>query len=1121
MQHVRPLSRFSCHPRPRAAKLLSRDQHYRSAGSRTRFLYDDLTPGGRAEQRSFATASASSTSAVEPSFLDRHAEMQHANRSMLRPYQHLRLHSGDSFGAVGPAGVATSSAGAAAATSVSLQNNPWLPSSETMPKSVPLAMPKLVVEPSRSTKINATSTPSPADWLREMRSILDSRLHVTGAILFRNVLSDKFGFHDVTSQLGYPPINSYAGGAALREEVGADGTKAETDDETAPASKGPQHQAVSAPAAAAVFTASDELPVVILEPHQEASYMPSYPQKFFLYCSVPAVEGGESCVTDMRAVTADLLAEKPELMEKLKRKKVRYIFRMGADSAAYYNWPKQLGNGTADKEAVEKMLHERYVNRDLRTNWSDNATGRGLVKELLSSSSSDNSTSRGKSLPLPELEFSYTNEAFVEHPTTGEILFFNQAAVCHSSYFSYHPDWKPVTKSATVPGGKNHEDKTRDHDVPRWIRISENNTAQYAPFDTCFGDGEPFSEDDVSSIRRTVWKHTIALKAEKHDLLVLDNLLAAHGRFGWDGDKFERKLQVSLMEPGMWGRSENNSATTEVEEGAGEPFKEVAPNKLTAEAASTQEINLPSSSTSPFGIFPAPANADSPALLPSLLHQLPDFNGLLVFRNAGSVFAKNLQEAILAAAADDENGTRGSSASDPPSSVLLAKELFGLDRASTTKCIFIEDVDNCKSASAPFELVAKPTSSTSTASCPDSTTSDVLFEDAAKKTTPPSLVLHPLHGRMSVTSAALADATGLVLKPKNAPATTMLKQGSSFSADNAKIKLQPNDVILVDRLLADIEELPGAAIVVGGGSSSTAPARHQGSDAYDSASRTTMTAPVQLSWSESRADLWSSAEKFTTHVTEHFHPKNPFNYVQPFSLLSSLEKDIELKRDMARAHRLLNHFELDELVWNHVSGRSFARKNRFFISNGDKTFEQMCEQDMVLESNGSNQTGQVIHGAVYMARPDVNAIVHAHSPAVVACCCLKNGLEILDQRGGGHLHRIVYYDWNGISDSLEKECRLFMECVAFEKVNTIMLKHHGALVLGGTVREAFVNYFYLERLCENWLKVNASNLEIERPKAEVAQESAAFFDLPQYKAGNKEWAPLAAMVHRNLGGIQF
>lgn len=185
----------------------------------------------------------------------------------------------------------------------------------------------------------------------------------------------------------------------------------------------------------------------------------------------------------------------------------------------------------------------------------------------------------------------------------------------------------------------------------------------------------------------------------------------------------------------------------------------------------------------------------------------------------------------------------------------------------------------------------------------------------------------------------------------------------------------------------------------------------------------------------------------------------------------------------------------------------------------------------VLDGDSTNDTGGVIHGAIYRARPDVKAIVHAHSPAVVAVTCLKHGLEILDQRGGGLLNRIVYYDWQGISDSAD-ECASLMECATLAgfQANTIMLRHHGALVLGGNVREAFVNYFYLERVCETFLKTAGLGLAgaggeeggvggslgkaVAFPDEKVARESAKFFDWPQYKPGNREWAALSELIEK-------
>ena len=44
-------------------------------------------------------------------------------------------------------------------------------------------------------------------------------------------------------------------------------------------------------------------------------------------------------------------------------------------------------------------------------------------------------------------------------------------------------------------------------------------------------------------------------------------------------------------------------------------------------------------------------------------------------------------------------------------------------------------------------------------------------------------------------------------------------------------------------------------------------------------------------------------------------------------------------------------------------------------------------------SNSGNVTANIIHDAVYDARPDVKAVVHLHTPAAVAVSCLEQGVD--------------------------------------------------------------------------------------------------------------------------------
>ena len=74
---------------------------------------------------------------------------------------------------------------------------------------------------------------------------------------------------------------------------------------------------------------------------------------------------------------------------------------------------------------------------------------------------------------------------------------------------------------------------------------------------------------------------------------------------------------------------------------------------------------------------------------------------------------------------------------------------------------------------------------------------------------------------------------------------------------------------------------------------------------------------------------------------------------------------------------------LPQLVWNHISCRV---GDKTLITPGGVLFDEVTPENLVMDS--SNITANVIHDAVYAARPDVSAVVHLHTEASVAVSCL-------------------------------------------------------------------------------------------------------------------------------------
>ncbi|MET7456742.1 TauD/TfdA family dioxygenase [Streptomyces sp. NPDC005574] len=117
-----------------------------------------------------------------------------------------------------------------------------------------------------------------------------------------------------------------------------------------------------------------------------------------------------------------------------------------------------------------------------------------------------------------------TCQASTTHPVTGETVWMNQAHLFHVSSLN------PLTREALL-------DLMDEQDLPR---------------NAYLGDGTPISDADLSEIRAAFEAETVTFQWHDGDVLIVDNLAMAHGRFSYEG---ERKLLVAMT--GSIGSSRN------------------------------------------------------------------------------------------------------------------------------------------------------------------------------------------------------------------------------------------------------------------------------------------------------------------------------------------------------------------------------------------------------------------------------------------------------------------------------------------------------------------------------------------------------------------------------------
>jgi alpha-ketoglutarate-dependent taurine dioxygenase len=66
------------------------------------------------------------------------------------------------------------------------------------------------------------------------------------------------------------------------------------------------------------------------------------------------------------------------------------------------------------------------------------------------------------------------------------------------------------------------------------------------PYNTYYGDGQPIEDSVVEELREAYRQETVAFLWEPGDLLMMDNMLVAHGRSPFTGP---RKILVGMGEP--------------------------------------------------------------------------------------------------------------------------------------------------------------------------------------------------------------------------------------------------------------------------------------------------------------------------------------------------------------------------------------------------------------------------------------------------------------------------------------------------------------------------------------------------------------------------------------------
>ena len=188
---------------------------------------------------------------------------------------------------------------------------------------------------------------------------------------------------------------------------------------------------------------------------------------------------------------------------------------------------------------------------------------------------------------------------------------------------------------------------------------------------------------------------------------------------------------------------------------------------------------------------------------------------------------------------------------------------------------------------------------------------------------------------------------------------------------------------------------------------------------------------------------------------------------------TTVENLVEFQRVVAANRILANEGVVD--AFGHVSVRDPRNPERYVMAYSRSPSLVGLEDLLEFEADGSKVRPEdprrpygerVIHGAIYEARPDVNAVVHHHSYDVVPFSVSTTPLRPIMHVTAIIGDEIPVWDIRddfGDTDMLVRSMEMGRRLAQVLGDNTCMLiRGHGAVVAGANVKQAVMSAVYLQ-----------------------------------------------------------
>ena len=225
---------------------------------------------------------------------------------------------------------------------------------------------------------------------------------------------------------------------------------------------------------------------------------------------------------------------------------------------------------------------------------------------------------------------------------------------------------------------------------------------------------------------------------------------------------------------------------------------------------------------------------------------------------------------------------------------------------------------------------------------------------------------------------------------------------------------------------------------------------------------------------------------------------------------------------LAAAYRIFNYLGWSELIYNHISLRVPDQDKHFLINPFGMHYSEVTASNLVkVDVEGNivghsdwpiNPAGFTFHGKIHDKVADGHCVMHIHTTATQAVCCLKDGLSFSNFYAAQLYGKIAYHEFEGITVHRDEGDRI-LDSAGDKPV--LLLRNHGPVTIGYSLPQAFSLMWLVQRACEVQLASQSMGPVIDLPEAVLNKcvADSLNFD-PKFGAGRDAFAALQRIVDK-------